>query len=386
MPVASEVLLEVPFLSALTHTQRQEAAELLSEVRLLPGAGVWRQGDASRALVVVLSGRIEVSVDGKVVGEVGPGELLGEVGAFFRTVARSASVEALEPTRLLVMSRDGLRALRDEEARERKYFLSKPWNVDLYDEAFDSSAREEARRGAYSLLIHESLMSVLRRVRLTNERVAAAVPASERNLPRREASFLAGLVRRVTGGAPPSGEPPPIVPLLRGLPRLAGAPEGMIKLLAAKFGPVSFGRDEVIFEEGDDATCSYLLASGAVLVLRSADAGGAEELARLQPGTLFGINALIDPGKRTATCVAAEPVWAWRVEGEEFLAHRWTSEMGLLWRESLLALLVRQLVGANAALAAAHCAADPSQRQRAVADAVEAVAGAGYTTTLDFDL
>ncbi len=63
--------------------------------------------ETSREFFVVLSGSVDVAIDGEVRARLGPGEFFGEIAALDWGAeygyARLATVFAAEPTRLLVM-------------------------------------------------------------------------------------------------------------------------------------------------------------------------------------------------------------------------------------------------------------------------------------------
>ncbi len=61
---------------------------------------------------------------------------------------------------------------------------------------------------------------------------------------------------------------------------------------------------QVLFSEGQPGDACYLVAAGQVRVVLG-DGPDAKELASLKPGVLFGQVALIDGGRRSATCVGS---------------------------------------------------------------------------------
>lgn len=70
---------------------------------------IFRQGEPADHALLVVEGRLEATVEagGKIrrVGEIGPGEVVGEQALFHTEGRRSATVAALQPSRCLVVSR-----------------------------------------------------------------------------------------------------------------------------------------------------------------------------------------------------------------------------------------------------------------------------------------
>jgi CRP-like cAMP-binding protein len=87
---------------------------------------------------------------------------------------------------------------------------------------------------------------------------------------------------------------------------------------------VAFPKGEVIFQADQHATALYLLEKGYVeLYYESFDKIFKPELRRqflvgeINPGEVFGISALIDPYKMTASAVAAAPCQVVEIEAEK---------------------------------------------------------------------
>jgi CRP-like cAMP-binding protein len=86
------------------------------------GERLFRQGEEGTSVVVVLDGVFEVRVDGKVVGEVGPGTVVGE-RAHLETGVRTAELRATTDARIAevdaaTLDPDMLEALAEGHHRE----------------------------------------------------------------------------------------------------------------------------------------------------------------------------------------------------------------------------------------------------------------------------
>jgi MFS family permease len=94
----------VPLFAPLGAFELERLAQALEPVTAAAGEDVMRQGEAGDRFYVIESGRVEVLVDGRPVREQGAGEAFGEI-ALLRDVPRTATVRALEPSRLRAMPR-----------------------------------------------------------------------------------------------------------------------------------------------------------------------------------------------------------------------------------------------------------------------------------------
>ena len=98
-------LSDIPMLAALPEGARRrlEAASRLARVP----AGTWlmRAGDPAGSAYVVRGGRLEIDIEGRVVRELGPGEVFGEM-ALLTGVPRSAGVRARRDSTVLELPRE----------------------------------------------------------------------------------------------------------------------------------------------------------------------------------------------------------------------------------------------------------------------------------------
>ena len=92
------------FFDRLPENVRRDIEASGSRVDLAAGAWLFQQGETAESMYVVVSGRLDVVVDGAAVRELGPGAGLGEL-ALLTGGRRSASVRARRDTSLLALSR-----------------------------------------------------------------------------------------------------------------------------------------------------------------------------------------------------------------------------------------------------------------------------------------
>ena len=79
-------------------------ASLASEVSVPEGKDLVREGDFSYDLLAIEEGSAEVSRGGEKVAELGPGDIIGEVGVIERS-QRNATVTATSPMLLVTLDR-----------------------------------------------------------------------------------------------------------------------------------------------------------------------------------------------------------------------------------------------------------------------------------------
>jgi MFS family permease len=100
-----ELLRANPIFAPLPPPSIEHLAIKLVPVSVLGGDTVFRQGDHGDRFYVVEDGRCEITIDGEKVADAWPGEAFGEI-ALLRDVPRTATVTAVEETKLLALERD----------------------------------------------------------------------------------------------------------------------------------------------------------------------------------------------------------------------------------------------------------------------------------------
>jgi CRP/FNR family transcriptional regulator, cyclic AMP receptor protein len=106
-------LANIPLLSGCSQRELQRVAKAADEVEIAEGTTIIEQDKLAREAFVIVSGTAEVRRDGVKVAVVGPGECVGEL-ALLDHQPRTASVVALEPMNLLVISSQAFTALLDD--------------------------------------------------------------------------------------------------------------------------------------------------------------------------------------------------------------------------------------------------------------------------------
>jgi MFS family permease len=92
----ARLLRGIPLFAPLPLAALERIADGMQEVHYAPGEALMTQGEEGDTYVMVESGRVMVTIDGRVDHEQGPGDGVGEI-ALLRSVPRTATVTAVEP-------------------------------------------------------------------------------------------------------------------------------------------------------------------------------------------------------------------------------------------------------------------------------------------------
>jgi len=106
-------LRSLPIFERLTTRQLMDLAQAVSEEDHAGGATIVTEGEFSDGLYLVVDGRVRISKGGRQLQELGPNSFFGEI-AIFEGAARSATAQAVVPTRLLRLGRAELLRLMEE--------------------------------------------------------------------------------------------------------------------------------------------------------------------------------------------------------------------------------------------------------------------------------
>jgi CRP-like cAMP-binding protein len=98
------------FMAGIPENELEAVAAAASEREFEPGEIVIAAGDFGHCLFLIEEGSGDISVDGATVGQVGPGEVIGEV-AVLASGRRTASVVATSPMRTISLFKRDIWAL-----------------------------------------------------------------------------------------------------------------------------------------------------------------------------------------------------------------------------------------------------------------------------------
>ncbi len=241
----------------LTRVVHEELHEL--------GSPLFSHGDRGRDLYLVEEGRVAIERPTHYgtfgLGEIGPGELIGEVN-FISLRERSADAVVTEPSRLLRLDAGELDRLSEDDP-------------DLAVQLYWSFWR-----------------SLAKKLRSTNEQLrgffTAEEPAENVLALRRAEQERSG--QRVT--VQPSDK-------IR-LFREQGLSRSELMTLAAFSTEKRFADGAYLFQEGDEGTEMYVVLEGRARISKFIPGGGEEALAILERGDFFGEMSLIDGEPRSA--------------------------------------------------------------------------------------
>ena len=99
-----------PFLAGLPEDELNAVASTASEREFAAGETLISEGDFGHSLFLVETGSADVAADGQTVGQVGPGDVIGEV-AVLHSGRRTASVVATSATRVIALFKRDVWAL-----------------------------------------------------------------------------------------------------------------------------------------------------------------------------------------------------------------------------------------------------------------------------------
>lgn len=282
----------VPLFAELDEGELRFVLRAARRLTFAAGARLVRQGQAADTALIMEHGRarvISVLPGGgeTVVGELGPGSVLGEM-ALLDSGVRSASVVASEPTACLSMERDAFRLLIAQGNR------------------------------AVLAINHRITLGLCQRLRMLNGRILAHGVGDALVSPGVAPAFMA------TAGVSHRGERQPCGfdyrKFLRLLPASRQFDENELDELVQVSAAFDLPRGALLFEAGAASEACYVVVRGALEISR-AHAGEHRRIGILGPGRLCGILGLIEDQPHSMTATAREAVTLLSIPRAAFLRY-----------------------------------------------------------------
>jgi len=115
-----EMIRRVPLFGGCGKRDLQSIAGIADEITWPQGKAIAKQGEHGREFFVIVEGSADVSIDGKKVGALGPGDFFGEM-SLLADKPRAATVTPMSPLRVLVIvDRAFRRLLKDDPGIQAK--------------------------------------------------------------------------------------------------------------------------------------------------------------------------------------------------------------------------------------------------------------------------
>lgn len=101
---------QVPLFARCSRSELAQIAKLADQVDVSAGRVLAKEGSSASEFFVILEGIADVRLGTRLLQPLGPGDFLGEI-ALITDVARTATVTALTPMRVLVITRSSFKQL-----------------------------------------------------------------------------------------------------------------------------------------------------------------------------------------------------------------------------------------------------------------------------------
>jgi CRP-like cAMP-binding protein len=273
------------------------------------------------ALYFLLEGEVEVRKGDVRIDTSGPGEVIGEM-ALFTKKARSATVTASQPTRMLVLNEGGFEALRNAQ------------NEVLFN------------------LERIVLGQLVARLRRLEERLAKGSAGVAPSYARPSAGMFGRIRTLILGSRPPEPAQKRAIDatgVLAASAMFAGERRNVLEMIAMQLTHEAFPSGHFLVRQGEPGGNVYIVAAGAVDVFVAIPSSDRIlPMGKLGPGAACGMTALVDDRPRLASCVCDGAVDALVLENARWKRYvKEASKVGSAMRCAVIRGFADQLAAAG---------------------------------------
>ncbi len=116
------LIASVPLFHGLGRKELEQIAKLLDDVDIPVGKVLMRQGETGAEMFVVATGSVRIERNGAFIRNAGPGSSIGEM-SLLSEGPRTATVTAIEPTKILLAGHREFHQLMDQHPAIRLHIL-----------------------------------------------------------------------------------------------------------------------------------------------------------------------------------------------------------------------------------------------------------------------
>jgi CRP/FNR family transcriptional regulator, cyclic AMP receptor protein len=118
-----ELLKQVPLFAQCSKRELEEIGKIADEIDLREGKELTREGAAGREFFVIIEGTAEVTRGNRKLNTLSDGDFFGEISLLTR-LPRTATVTAVSPVRVLVVTDRSFRRLLETDAEIQRKVLN----------------------------------------------------------------------------------------------------------------------------------------------------------------------------------------------------------------------------------------------------------------------
>jgi CRP-like cAMP-binding protein len=117
-----DLIASVQLFKGLGRRELEQIAQLVDDVDIPAGQVLMRQGETGAEMFIIASGSVRVERNGAFIRNAGPGTSIGEM-SLLSEGPRTATVTAVEPTKILLAAHREFHQLMDEHPAIRLHIL-----------------------------------------------------------------------------------------------------------------------------------------------------------------------------------------------------------------------------------------------------------------------